>query len=112
MPRTAPRNKDRLNQESPKQNIEVEKNMTEEDKENIASCRGIKQEHPCKNPVFVCQECGNYGCAQAVAEVCTEQGFKNNKCLHCGVVDKNVPVKEEEYEKVRAQWYNEVPETK
>jgi hypothetical protein len=40
--------------------------LTEEEKANIAECDGIKHEHKCKNPIFRCSKCGNYGCAQEV----------------------------------------------
>lgn len=102
MPEVSPNNKywlrgGRLNQ---KRHIE----MTEEEKANIAKCRGIKAEHPCKNPVFRCTECGNYGCSQTVPDKCTSQGFKNDKCLNCGATDSRVPIMEDEFEKFAAEW--------
>jgi hypothetical protein len=78
--------------------------MTEEEKANIAGCPGEKAGHPCKNPVFRCPECGNYGCAQEVPDKCTAQGFKNDKCLHCGTVGSRIPVMENEYAKYIAEW--------
>ena len=87
----------RLNQ---KRHIE----LTDKEKENIAKCSGIKADHPCKNPVFRCKECGNYGCAQEVAEKCTAQGFKNDKCLNCGATDSRIPVMEDELEKFIEEW--------
>ena len=65
---------------------------------------GIKQEHPCKNPVFLCEDCGNYGCAQETADKCTEQGFKNDKCLHCGKVGTRSLVMKDEFSAVREKW--------
>ena len=55
MPRVNPNNKNwlrgrRLNQ---KRHFE----MTEEEKANVASCRGEKDKHVCKNPVFRCTQC-------------------------------------------------------
>jgi len=78
--------------------------MTEEEKAHIARCGGTKADHPCKNPVFRCSECGNYGCAQEVAEKCTDQGFKNDKCLNCGATETRLPVMEEELEKFKEEW--------
>lgn len=83
--------------------------LTEEEKANIASCRGIKETHPCKNPTFRCSECGNYGCAQEVIEKCSAQGFKNDKCLHCGVMGSRIPVMEKDLAKYVAEWEKEVP---
>jgi len=84
--------------------------LSEEEKAKIATCDGIKSNHPCKNPVFRCSECGNYGCAQEVAEKCTKQGFKNDKCLHCGGVDTRIPVMADELAEFIAAWENEVEE--
>jgi len=95
----------RLNQ---KRHIE----MTPEEKANVAKCHGEKDGHPCKNPVFQCAECGNYGCAQTTAEKCTEQGFKNDKCLNCGIIGSRIPVMKDERDKIVAQWDKQVPETK
>ena len=78
--------------------------MTEEEIANIARCDGEKAGHVCKNPVFRCSECGNYGCAQEVAEKCTAQGFKNDICLHCGEKDSRIPVMEDELPKYIAEW--------
>jgi hypothetical protein len=78
--------------------------LTEKEKENIAKCKGIKSSHPCKNPVFRCSVCGNYGCAQEVAEKCTEQGFKNDKCINCGAVDARIPVMENELAHFIEEW--------
>ncbi|MFA9422887.1 MAG: hypothetical protein ACERLG_04880 [Sedimentibacter sp.] len=103
MPEVSPNNKlfprggVRLNN---KRHIE----MTEEEKANIALCQGIKATHQCKNPVFRCTECGNYGCVQEVAGKCTQQGFKNDKCLHCGAVGSLIPVMEDELEKFIKEW--------
>ena len=95
----------RLNQ---KRHIE----MTTEEKENVAKCHGEKDSHPCKNPVFRCAKCANYGCAQTMAEKCTEQGFKNDKCLNCGTTGSRIPVMKDEFDKVAAKWDKQVPETK
>ena len=102
MPEVVPNNKywlrgGKLNQ---KRHIE----MTEEEKENVAKCQGIKSDHPCKNPLFRCTHCGNYGCAQEVAEKCTEQGFKNDKCLNCGAVGTRLPIMSDEFAKFKAEW--------
>jgi len=76
---------------------------------NIACCPGDKDKHLCKNPVFRCSECGNYGCDQESLDKCSEQGFKNAKCLHCGVVGTQIPVMAEELAKYIAEWKKEVP---
>lgn len=78
--------------------------MTEEEKEKVARCTGIKAEHPCKNPVFRCTECGNYGCDQEVIDKCTAQGFKNDKCLNCGAVGTRMPVMEDELAQYVEAW--------
>ena len=83
--------------------------MTDEEKANIATCSGNKDEHPCKNPIFRCSECGNYGCAQEVLDKCSEQGFKNDKCLHCGAVGTRIPVMKKEFDKYILEWEKEVP---
>jgi len=83
--------------------------MTDEEKANVVSCRGIKDTHPCKNPVFRCAECGNYGCDQQVIEKCSDQGFKNGKCLHCSVMGSRIPIMVKEFEKFIAEWENEIP---
>lgn len=102
MPEVRPNNKfwirgGHLNQ---KRHIE----LSEEERANIATCRGVKAGHPCKNPVFRCSECGNYGCAQEVAEKCTIQGFKNDKCLNCGREGTRIPVMEQELAKFIEAW--------
>jgi len=78
--------------------------MNEEEKENVATCTGEKAGHICKNPIFRCSECGNYGCAQEVAEKCTAQGFKNDKCLHCGAVGTRIPIMKEELAEFVEEW--------
>src|SRR5450756_1488081 len=83
--------------------------MTEEEKANVVGCTGNKEGHPCKNPVFRCTECGNYGCDQVFSDKCSEQGFKNDKCLHCGTVDSRIPIMNEEFSEFVAQWEKEVP---
>jgi len=83
--------------------------MTDIEKSNIVICTGIKAEHPCNNPVFRCSECGNYGCDQESLEKCDKQGFKNDKCLHCGTVGTRLPVMKEEFSKFVAEWGKEVP---
>jgi len=55
--------------------------LTEDEKANVALCKGNKNNHPCKNPIFRCLKCGNYGCDQIVADKCDAQAFKNDKCL-------------------------------
>jgi hypothetical protein len=102
MPRVFPNNKywlrgGRLNQ---KRHID----MTEEEKINIARCSGIKNTHPCKKPVFRCSECGNYGCTQEVPDKCSDQGFKNDKCLNCGVTGSRIPIMEKEFANFIAEW--------
>lgn len=84
------------------QNHHVE--MTEEELANVAACDGIKHEHPCKNPIFRCSGCGNYGCGQKIAEKCSEQGFKNDKCLHCGEVGTRIPVMKDELLTIQTEW--------
>lgn len=78
--------------------------MTEEEKTDVIRCDGMKHGHKCKNPVFRCTVCGNYGCAQEVADKCSKQGFKNDKCLQCGTVGSRVPVMENEYDHVVSGW--------
>lgn len=102
MPRVFPNNKywlrgGRLNQ---KRHID----MTVEEKALIARCLGEKDNHPCKNPVFRCSECGNYGCAQEVAHKCSDQGFKNDKCLQCGAIDTRIPIMQKELVKFVSEW--------
>ena len=82
--------------------------MTEEEKARVAKCDGIKHEHPCKNPVFRCSACGNYGCAQEVVDKCTIQGFKNDKCLHCGEIGTRIPVMENELDDFKIAWEREI----
>ena len=83
--------------------------MTEDEKENVARCQGVKNEHLCKNPIFRCLECGNYGCDQEVIDKCTEQGFKNDKCLNCGVTGSRIPVMEKDLADFKTQWEKEIP---
>jgi hypothetical protein len=83
-------------------NEKVSIELTEEQQKNIAACDGIKREHPCKNPVFVCSHCGNYGCSQEIADKCTKQGFKNDKCLKCGNTGTRQPVMKDEYSALQA----------
>ena len=102
MPRVSPNYKywlrgGKLNQ---KRHLE----MTEEEKVHIARCAGVKDTHICKNPLFRCVECGNYGCSQEVAEKCTDQGFKNDKCLHCGAQNSRVPIMEHELNDYIDEW--------
>jgi len=86
--------------------------LTEDDKASVARCRGIKDAHPCKKPIFRCAECGNYGCDQEVVDKCSAQGFKNDKCLHCGVTGSRVPVMQKDFDMYVAQWEKEVPVVK
>ena len=83
--------------------------MTEKEKANVVGCIGIKEGHPCKNPVFRCTECGNYGCDQGFSDKCSEQGFKNDKCLHCGTMGSRIPIMKEEFSEFIADWEKEVP---
>ena len=110
MPKVNPNNKfwPRGGNHNQKRYIE----MTEEEKAHVVRCRGIKDTHPCKNPVFRCAECGNYGCDQEVLDKCSEQGFKNDKCLHCGVLGSRIPIMEKEFEKFVSEWDKEMPEIK
>ncbi|MFA0815571.1 MAG: hypothetical protein ACC608_07250 [Anaerofustis sp.] len=87
----------------PKKHIE----MTQEELKHVALCKGIKDTHPCKNPLYVCTACGNYGCSQETLDKCTEQGFKNDKCLHCGSVATRVPIMQEEFDEIMKAWENE-----
>lgn len=82
--------------------------LTEEEKANVALCKGLKGGHPCKNPIFRCTECGNYGCAQIIDEKCTDQGFKNDKCLQCGATGNRIPVMEKELAALIAEWDKEI----
>ena len=82
--------------------------MTEEEKARVARCDGIKHEQKCKNPVFRCSECGNYGCDQVVPDKCPAQGFKNGKCLHCGALETRIPVMEDELAEFKEAWDKEV----
>ena len=80
--------------------------MSEEEKAKVARCPGTKDNHPCKNPIYRCSECGNYGCAQEVANKCSDQGFKNDKCLNCGVTGTRIPIMEGEFAKFIEAWEN------
>ena len=80
--------------------------LTELEKANIALCKGNKQGHLCKNPIFKCSECGNYGCTQEVAEKCDAQAFKNDKCLHCGAVGSRVPIMKDQLKSIITEWEN------
>ena len=86
--------------------------MTEEEKLHVAKCTGKKGgiDHPCKNPMFRCTKCGTYGCAQEDVNICSDQGFKNDKCLNCGNMGTRVPIMEDELVKFIAIWQEEVPE--
>ena len=102
MPRDFPKNKDAL--KTKHHYIKYHQEMTEEEKANIARCDGEKDNHPCKNPVFKCTKCGNYGCDQEETDVCTIQGFKNGKCLHCRSQGTLAPVMNDEYDEVKKDW--------
>lgn len=102
MPEISPNNKFWLRGGKLNQKRHVE--LTEEEKKHVALCDGIKAGHPCKNPVFRCNQCGNYGCAQPVADKCTKQGFKGDKCLHCGSTDSMIPIMEDELNKYVEEW--------
>lgn len=78
--------------------------MTDAEKVHIAWCEGIKSDHPCKNPIFRCAACGNYGCAQEVIDKCSAQGFKNDKCLQCGAVGSRIPVMKDQLDDIIAKW--------
>ncbi|MHB1452376.1 MAG: hypothetical protein ACYCYM_00270 [Saccharofermentanales bacterium] len=82
--------------------------LTEEEKAHLARCKGLKNTHPCKNPIFRCPVCGNYGCTQEIAEKCSEQGFKNDKCLNCGTIGSPIPVMEHELANYVAEWDKEM----
>jgi len=82
--------------------------MTEEEKARVARCDGTKHEHKCKDPIFRCSECGNYGCDQVVSDKCSIQGFKNGKCLHCGAMETRIPVMVDELAKFMEDWEKEV----
>lgn len=86
--------------------------LSEAEKDNIALCKGMKQKHLCKNPIFRCFECGNYGCSQEVADKCDAQGFKNDKCLQCGALESRIPVMKDELEHFITEWEKEVPTVK
>ena len=78
--------------------------MSKEEKAKVARCRGSKSGHPCKDPIFRCLECGNYGCAQEIVAKCPEQGLKNGKCLQCGAIESSIPVMIDELEQVIIEW--------
>lgn len=110
MPKVPPNNErwlrgGRLNQ---KRHLE----LTEDEKATIALCSGNIGGHPCKHPIFRCLDCGNYGCDQVVVDKCPDQGFKNDKCLHCGAVGTRIPVLQDELKAFISKWEEEVPEIK
>ncbi len=78
--------------------------ITEEEMAKAALCGGSKRGHSCNNPVFVCSACGNYGCAQEVSGKCDSQGFKNDKCLHCGSTGARRLVLKDELAAVEEAW--------
>lgn len=86
--------------------------LSEAEKSNVALCKGTKQFHPCKNPIFRCSNCGNYGCIQDDLGKCDAQGFKNNKCLHCGTIDSMIPVMKEDLDHFIEEWEKEPPAMK
>ena len=96
--------KDKFLQKNRHLNQKLHMDMTEEEKAKVARCRGRKSGHPCKDPIFRCLECGNYGCTQDIIDKCPEQGFKNGKCLQCGAVDSNIPVMLNELDQVITEW--------
>ncbi len=110
MAKIPPNNKLSLKGDNPVSKRHFE--MTEEEKAKVVTCTGTKDNHPCKNPMFRCIDCGNYGCDQNVAEKCSAQGFKNDKCLHCGETGTRMPIMKGELEKYIAEWEKEVPELK
>ncbi len=85
-------------------NQKLHVDMTDDEKANIQLCPGDKNHHPCKNPVFRCTECGNYGCSQVMPEKCSDQGFKNDRCLHCGSSNNLLPVMKDEFAKLIEEW--------
>ena len=110
MPKILPNNKSWMR--SGHMNQKRHFDMTDAEKANVMTCHGNKEDHICKNPVFRCSTCGNYGCDQEFAEKCSEQGFKNDKCLHCGSIGTRLPIMKAEYDKHIAKWEKEVPEVK
>ncbi|HWQ89177.1 MAG TPA: hypothetical protein VN374_04300 [Desulfitobacteriaceae bacterium] len=68
--------------------------MTEEEIALIAQCTGEILGKPCRNHVYRCSVCGNYGCMQELIELCTEQGFNKDECLNCGATGSQIPVTE------------------
>ncbi|MEI7885397.1 MAG: hypothetical protein WCI30_08625 [Clostridia bacterium] len=107
MPKVVPNNKFWLRGGHMNQKRHFE--MTAAEKAHVASCLGTKSEHPCKNPVFRCSACGNYGCDQEFVDKCSSQGFKNDKCLHCGEVGTRIPLLQTEFAKYVTEWEKEVP---
>ncbi|MHB8962804.1 MAG: hypothetical protein ACYC5K_06580 [Saccharofermentanales bacterium] len=91
-----------------KLNQKNQMDLTEEEKAHLARCKGQKNTHPCKNPVFRCPACGNYGCTQEIADKCSDQGFKNDKCLNCGAIGTMMPVMEDELVRYILEWDKEV----
>lgn len=112
MPRVFPNNKFWLRGGHMNQKRHID--MTEEEKAHISRCTGKKggTNHPCKNPMYRCTECGNYGCSQENLDTCSDQGFKNDKCLHCGATGTRIPIMENELAEYIAKWQEEVPEVK
>jgi len=66
--------------------------MEEEEIALIPRCTGEISGQPCRNHVFRCTVCGNYGCMHEMAEICSEQGFAKEACLNCGAADTYVPI--------------------
>ena len=97
MPKVFPNNKYWLRGGHMNQKRHLE--MTEEEKSNVATCLGSKDQHLCKNPVFSCTECGYYGCDQVYIDKCSEQGFKNDKCLNCGTLGTRLPIMKDAFAK-------------
>lgn len=96
--------KDKLLRKSRHTNHKRHVDLTEEAKAKATRCKGDRNTHPCKDPVFRCTVCGNFGCSQDMLEKCSAQGFKNAKCLHCGSVDSDVPIMEDELDHVTSVW--------
>lgn len=78
--------------------------LSEAELAKVGRCIGVKEKHPCKNIMFVCLKCGNYGCDQLDIDKCSEQAFKNSRCLHCGSLDNMSPIMADELEKYKQEW--------
>jgi len=53
----------------------------------MANCQGKRKSTAiCNGVVNRCDNCTNVGCDQIEARECSNQGFRSNSCLMCGVI--------------------------